>query len=55
VAPAVVLLGGSLLLAVVSRVSAAKPDRTTRRRPYRAFLATQYAANLTMIGTGFVY
>ncbi|MDT4915306.1 MAG: hypothetical protein QOH89_6 [Pseudonocardiales bacterium] len=55
VAPAVVLLGGSLLLAVVSRVSGAKPDRATRRRPYRAFLATQYAANLTMIGTGFVY
>jgi 4-hydroxybenzoate polyprenyltransferase len=54
VAPAAVLLGGSLLLAVVVIGSAARPERTTRRRPYRAFMATQYAANVTMICTGFV-
>jgi 4-hydroxybenzoate polyprenyltransferase len=54
VAPAVVLLCGSILLAVVGLVSAAKPERATRRRPYRAFMATQYVANITMICTGFV-
>jgi 4-hydroxybenzoate polyprenyltransferase len=54
VAPSTALLAGSLLLAVAGGTSASKPDRLTRRRPYRAFMATQYAANLTMICTSFV-
>jgi 4-hydroxybenzoate polyprenyltransferase len=53
VVPAAVLVSGSLLLAAVAFASSSKPDRSTRRRPYRAFMATQYAANLAMICSGF--
>lgn len=53
VAPAAVLMAGSILLAVVGVESAARAERTVRRRPYRAFMATQYAANLAMICSGF--
>lgn len=52
IVPAAVLCCGSLMLAVVSVKSATNPDRSTRRRPYRAFLATQFAANVALICTG---
>jgi 4-hydroxybenzoate polyprenyltransferase len=49
VAPAVTLTIGSLALAAVAVRSASAPARATRRRPYRAFISTQYATNASML------
>jgi len=53
IAPGCVLVAGSALVAFAAVSSAAGPDRATRRRPYRAFMATQYATNLALIVVGF--
>jgi 4-hydroxybenzoate polyprenyltransferase len=49
IVPACVVLAGSVLLAGTAVVSAAVSDRAVRRRPYRVFLATQYAVNVAFI------
>lgn len=46
---AVIVLMGALFVAVVSLGRWSRSSRTERRRPYRAFMATQYAANLAVI------
>ena len=47
--PAVVLLAGSIMVAVASLRCAAATGRDVRRRPYRLFIATQYLTNLALI------
>lgn len=49
---ALVLAVGSLALAFVVIKTASSSQRQTRRRSYRAFMATQYAANIALIITG---
>jgi 4-hydroxybenzoate polyprenyltransferase len=51
-APAAILLTGSVVLAAISIAAAADRSREVRRRPYQAFMATQYAANLALIILG---
>jgi 4-hydroxybenzoate polyprenyltransferase len=46
---AMLIASGSVVLASVVLTSAEAPGRSTRRRPYRAFMATQYAANIALI------
>lgn len=46
---AVPLALGSITLGVSALASAQASDRRTRRRPYRAFMATQYATNLALL------
>jgi hypothetical protein len=43
-----VLLAGSVLLAASTVRSAAAAGRSTRRRPYRVFVLTQYLANVAL-------
>ncbi|MFI5861238.1 UbiA family prenyltransferase [Streptomyces sp. NPDC051546] len=45
-APAFVLLGGSLALAAAALTGHADHSRSRRRLPYRMFMVTQYAAHL---------
>ena len=50
VAPAAfVVCAGSVTLAVVVSSNVSQGDRFHRRRPYRAFMITQYAAHLTLL------
>lgn len=46
---AVIVLMGALFVAAVSLGRWSRSGRTERRGPYRAFMATQYAANLAVI------
>ncbi len=52
--PAATLLLGSILLAAITSRSAIASDRNVRRRPYRMFVATQYATNGAMLMLGAV-
>jgi 4-hydroxybenzoate polyprenyltransferase len=52
--PAMSLTIGSILLARVAAQSALASDRAARRRPYRMFVTTQYAANAAMVIAGVV-
>lgn len=52
--PAAALVMGSIALAFTATRSASAPDRITRRRPYRAFLTTQYTINGAMLTFGAV-
>jgi 4-hydroxybenzoate polyprenyltransferase len=49
VVPACVIAVGSAMLAVSAARYGNDPDRRARRRPYRVFMATQYATNLALI------
>jgi 4-hydroxybenzoate polyprenyltransferase len=51
--PAALIVSGSIVLAGVTLASASAQDRTVRRRPYRVFMATQYATNLALIACSF--
>jgi len=46
---AMVVCAGSALVAVLLLASASPADRAVLRRPYRAFMATQYAAHVTLL------
>jgi 4-hydroxybenzoate polyprenyltransferase len=49
--PAVVLQAGGVAVAVLSLASRwSSGDRSSRRRPYRAFMAAQYLAHLSLFG-----
>jgi 4-hydroxybenzoate polyprenyltransferase len=50
--PALALVFGSIMLARVASRSAIAPDRAARRRPYRTFVAAQYATNGAMLIAG---
>ncbi|WP_244210821.1 UbiA family prenyltransferase [Amycolatopsis kentuckyensis] len=46
---AAVVCCGSVLVAVLLLVPVRRPGRPVRRRPYRAFMITQYAAHATLL------
>ena len=48
---ALLTLCGAAILGVVAMSSLSSGDRTRLRRPYRVFMATQYATHLTVIAT----
>lgn len=54
IVPALLLTVGAIGLAAVVVASADAPDRAIRRRPYRAFMSTQYATNLALICSGII-
>jgi 4-hydroxybenzoate polyprenyltransferase len=47
--PAVAVACGAVAVVVVSLSGLSRGDRARRRRPYRAFMATQYTANLVLL------
>ncbi len=47
--PAATICLGSVAVATTAVQSAGARTRTTRRRPYKAFLTTQYATNITIM------
>ncbi len=47
--PAFVLASGAVVVAVVALGPWSKGDKSRRRRPYRAFMLTQYGANLAVV------
>jgi hypothetical protein len=47
--PAFVLALGAIAVAVVTLGPWSRGDKSRRRRAYRAFMLTQYAANLAVI------
>ena len=47
--PALVLAFGATVLAVVSLGPWGRGDRSRRRRPYKAFMLTQYGTNLAVV------
>ncbi len=49
--PAITLECGALVLAAVSLSAFSTGESSRRRRPYRAFMGTQYAAHLTLLVT----
>lgn len=49
VVPAAVVCAGSLVLACVATTGLGRGGQSRRRRPYRAFMVTQYVANLTVL------
>lgn len=49
VVPVAVMGTGSVALAITARSSAARSLRRVRRRPYRVFMATQYATNAAVM------
>ncbi len=48
-APGLLLVTGSIVLTVTARRFGSDPRRSARRMPYRAFLSTQYLADLALL------
>jgi 4-hydroxybenzoate polyprenyltransferase len=48
---AAIVCAGSVVVAVVLFSPLSRGDRGRRRRPYRAFMAAQYAAHISLLGT----
>lgn len=47
--PAIVMCGGAVAVAVTARGLNAAADRSERRKPYRAFMLTQYATHVCLL------
>lgn len=47
--PAVLILFGALVVAALSLGPWDRGDRERRRKPYKAFMVTQYAGNISVI------
>ncbi|MCZ2819821.1 hypothetical protein O2V63_05730 [Modestobacter sp. VKM Ac-2977] len=48
-APAAAVVLGAVTVSVLCLRGSAEQDRAGRRRPYRAFMAIQYAANASLL------
>ncbi|MEW9534556.1 UbiA family prenyltransferase [Microbispora sp. NPDC049125] len=48
-APGLAMLAGAIAVAALSLTPLSKGDRSHRRRPYRAFMVTQYALHITAL------
>jgi hypothetical protein len=47
--PAFVLASGAVVVTVIALGPWSRGDKWRRRRPYRAFMLTQYGANLAVV------